>query len=221
MSPRTIGMDDRLYAYYRATSVREPAVLARLREQTAALGSQASMQIAPEQGQFLALLVELTGAVRLLEVGTFTGYSALACALALPPQGRLICCDVSEEWTAVARRYWAEAGVADRIELRLGPALDTLDALLAEGLGETFDMVFIDADKPNYDAYYEQALRLVRAGGLVALDNTLWSGRVADPEDTTPRTEAIRAVNAKLGRDDRVSLCQVPIGDGLTLARRR
>lgn len=225
MSPRTIGMDDRLYDYYRTTSVREPEILARLREETTALGSSSTMQVSPEQGQFLALLVELTGASRLLEVGTFTGYSALACALALPPEGRLLCCDVSEEWTAIARRYWAEAGVADRIDLRLGPALETLDALLADSGQDRsengFDMAFIDADKPNYDAYYERVLRLVRPGGLIALDNTLWSGRVADPDNDAPATQAIRDLNAKIGRDDRVSMCQVPIGDGLTLARRR
>jgi len=192
----------------------------RLREETASM-EQANMQIGPEQGQFMALLVELIGARSVLEVGTFTGYSALAMAVALPENGALVACDVSEEWTAIGRRYWEEAGVAHKIELRLAPALETLDALLAEGRAGTFDFAFIDADKEGYDAYYERALELVRLGGLIALDNTLWEGKVADPAATDVDTEAIRAINAKLALDERVTLSLIPVGDGLTLARKR
>ena len=192
----------------------------RLREETASM-EQANMQIGPEQGQFMALLVELIGARSVLEVGTFTGYSALAMAVALPENGALVACDVSEEWTAIGRRYWEEAGVGHKIELRLAPALETLDALLAEGRAGTFDFAFIDADKEGYDAYYERALELVRLGGLIALDNTLWEGKVADPAATDVDTEAIRAINAKLVLDERVTLSLIPVGDGLTLARKR
>jgi len=192
----------------------------RLREETASM-EQANMQIGPEQGQFMALLVELIGARSVLEVGTFTGYSALAMAAALPENGALVACDVSEEWTAIGRRYWEEAGVAHKIELRLAPALETLDALLAEGRAGTFDFAFIDADKEGYDAYYERALELVRLGGLIALDNTLWEGKVVDPAATDVDTEAIRAINAKLALDERVTLSLIPVGDGLTLARKR
>ena len=179
------------------------------------------MQIGPDQGQFMALLVELMGARNTLEVGTFTGYSALAMALALPNDGRLVACDVSEEWTAIGRPYWEEAGVADKIDLRLAPALETLDALLAEGLAGTFDFAFIDADKEGYEAYFERALELIRPGGLIALDNTLWEGKVLDPQVTDVNTEAIRRINTKLARDERVTLSLLPIGDGLTLARKR
>ena len=192
----------------------------RLREETASM-EQANMQIGPEQGQFMALLIELIGARSVLEVGTFTGYSALAMAVALPENGALVACDVSEEWTAIGRRYWEEAGVAHKIELRLAPALETLDALLAEGRAGTFDFAFIDADKEGYDAYYERALELVRLGGLIALDNTLWEGKVVDPAATDVDTEAIRAINAKLALDERVTLSLIPVGDGLTLARKR
>lgn len=192
----------------------------RLREETASM-EQANMQIGPEQGQFMALLIELIGARSVLEVGTFTGYSALAMAVALPENGALVACDVSEEWTAIGRRYWEEAGVAHKIELRLAPALETLDALLAEGRAGTFDFAFIDADKEGYDAYYERALELVRLGGLIALDNTLWEGKVADPAATDVDTEAIRAINAKLALDERVTLSLITVGDGLTLARKR
>jgi caffeoyl-CoA O-methyltransferase len=179
------------------------------------------MQISPEQGQFMALLVELMGARKTLEVGTFTGYSALVVALALPADGRVVACDVSEEWTSVARRYWDEAGVAHKIDLRLGPAWKTLESLLDEGRRHDFDFAFIDADKVNYDAYYELALELVRPGGLIAVDNTLWHGKVIDPAVTDDDTEAIRRLNAKLESDERVTLSLVPIGDGLSLARRR
>jgi caffeoyl-CoA O-methyltransferase len=179
------------------------------------------MQIGPEQGQFMALLVELIGARRTLEVGTFTGYSALAVALALPPEGRVTACDVSEEYTRVARRYWAKAAVEHKIELKLGPALDTLGGLLAAGAAGSFDFAFIDADKNNYDGYYEQALQLLRPGGLIAIDNVLWGGDVVNPEKRDPDTTAIRALNEKLNADERVSISLLPIGDGLTLARKR
>jgi caffeoyl-CoA O-methyltransferase len=217
---RTITLTDGLYDYLLDVSLREPDVLRRLREETAKIPA-ANMQIAPEQGQFMALLVELMEARKAIEVGTFTGYSSLSVALALPPGGRLVTCDVNEEWTAVARRYWAEAGVADRIDLRLGPALETLDALIAEGEEGTFDFAFIDADKAEYDAYYERILTLLRPGGLVSVDNVLWSGRVLDTAKQDPDTRAIRAFNEKIHADPRVSLSLVPIGDGLTLARKR
>lgn len=219
MSNRTIEINDRIYDYLLTVSVREPPLLARLRAETAA-DSAGGMQVAPEQGQFMALLVELIGARRALEIGTYTGYSALCVAMALPEDGRLICCDTSEEWTAIARRYWAEAGVAGRIDLQLRPALETLDALLANGEDGRFDFAFIDADKENYQNYYERCLKLLRPGGLVAVDNTLWGGSVANPEKTDTETEAIRRFNARLHTDMRVSISLVPIGDGLTLARK-
>lgn len=220
MSARTIGLDDRLYGYLCTVSLREPEVLARLRAETRAL-PWAGMQISPEQGQLMALLIRLIGASRILEIGTFTGYSALAMALAMAEEGRIVACDVSAEWTAIARRYWADAGVAGRIELRLAPALTTLADLLAAGEAGRFDFAFIDADKENYRAYYEGCLRLVRPGGLIAIDNTLWAGRVANPACDDADTGAIRALNAFLHTDDRIDLSLVPIGDGLTLARRR
>jgi len=220
MTRRTISLDDALHGYLIEVSVREPDVMRRLRDETAGMG-EASMQIGPEQGQLMALLVELLGAERTIEVGTFTGYSALAVARALPDHGRLIACDVSEEWTAIGRRYWKEAGQDHKIELRLGPALDTLDQLLTEGCAGDVDFAFIDADKENYAAYYERCLALVRVGGLIAVDNTLWSGKVVDPAETDADTGAIRAFNRRLADDDRVSLSLVPIGDGLTLARKR
>lgn len=220
MSRTSLGLDDALHRYLISVSVREPEVLARLRAETAGLDN-AGMQIGPEQGAFMALLVELLGARRTLEVGVFTGYSALVVALALPADGRVTACDVNPEWTAIARRYWHQAGVADKIDLALGPALETLERLLAEGAGGAYDFAFIDADKENYDAYYERSLELVRPGGLIAIDNALWSGRVMDPESDDADTMAIRALNAKLHGDDRVSLSLVPVGDGLMLARRR
>ena len=220
MSRATLSLTDELYDYLQRMSLRESPILRRLREETAVL-ERAEMQIGPEQGQLMGLLVELTGAARALEIGTFTGYSALVVALALPPDGRLLTCDVSEEWTSIGRRYWEEAGVSHKIELRLGHAIRTLDRLLAEGRAETFDFAFIDADKENYDGYYERTLRLVRPGGLITIDNTLWEGKVADPDATDADTEALRALNAKLLADGRVTLSLLPIGDGLTLARRR
>jgi caffeoyl-CoA O-methyltransferase len=220
MTRRTIPLDDALYRYVLDVSVREPDVMRRLREETAGL-PKANMQIGPDQGQFMALLVELLGAERTIEIGTFTGYSALAVARALPDHGRLIACDVSEEWTAIARRYWKEAGQDHKIDLRLGPAIDMLDRLLADGLDGVFDFAFIDADKESYGAYFERCLALVRVGGLIAVDNTLWDGKVADDTVTDDDTEAIRAFNRGRADDDRVSLSLVPIGDGLTLARKR
>ena len=220
MSTRTIAIDDRLHAYLLAVSLREPPVLARLREETAKL-PQGGMQLSPEQGQMMAFLVEALGVRRALEVGVFTGYSSTRVALSLPPGGRLVACDVSEEWTGIARKYWREAGVEDRIELRIGPALRTLAELVKEGAAGTFDFAFIDADKENYVAYYEQCLALVRPGGLLAFDNVLWGGSVADPADRRETTVAIRALNAKLHADERVSITLVPIGDGLMLARKR
>lgn len=219
MSVATITMTEGLYGYLLGT-LREPAILKRLREETAKLPS-GQMQISPEQGQLMGLLVELLGVRRVLEVGTFTGYSSTAMALALPPDGRLVACDLSEEWTNVARRYWREAGVESKIDLRLGPARSTLDALIASGEGGSFDFAFIDADKSAYDAYYERSLELVRSGGLIAVDNALWSGAVADPSDQRENTNAIRALNAKISADPRVSCSLVPIGDGLFLARKR
>ncbi|MFO1205970.1 MAG: class I SAM-dependent methyltransferase [Burkholderiales bacterium] len=220
MTNRTFTLSDSLYDYFASVSLREADILRRLRDETATL-PRATMQIAPEQGQFLALLVQLTGARRCLEVGVFTGYSALCVAAALPADGSVVACDVSEEWTAVARRYWEEAGVAERIEIKLAPAVETLDRLLANGQSGTFDFAFIDADKPNYLNYFERSLRLVRQGGLIAVDNTLWYGRVADPTNHDEDTEAIRSFNRSLHADARIDLSLVPIGDGVTLARKR
>ena len=215
-----LGLSDELYGYILSASLREADVLRRLREETARM-PMAIMQIAPEQGQFMALVVELIGAKRTLEVGVFTGYSSLAVALALPDDGHITACDVSEEWTAVARRYWAEAGVAHKIDLRLAPAIETLDALLAEGQAGSYDFAFVDAEKTEYADYYERVLELLRQGGLVAVDNVLWNGAVADPANDEEDTNAIRAFNRKLHADDRVSLSLLPLADGLTLARKR
>jgi len=223
MSKRTIQVDDRLYDYIQENSLREDALLRRLREETAR-NPMSNMQISPEQGQFMALLAELVGAKNAIEIGTFTGYSAISVARVLKPGGKLICCDVSDEYTAVARRYWTEAGLADRIDLRLAPALQTLDELIAKGGAGTMDFAFIDADKENYDAYYERVLRLLRPGGLVTIDNVLWDGKVADPsvrDADDVDTAAIRALNKKLAKDERVALSLIPISDGLTLARKR
>jgi len=217
MANKTFNLNNQLYDYLLAVSLREPDILLQLREETAR-HPRARMQIAPEQGQFMALLVQLMGAKKVLELGVFTGYSSLAIALSLPTDGKIIACDISEEFTAVARRYWQTAGVADKIDLRIAPALETLEHLLAEGQAETFNFAFIDADKQNYDHYYEQVLQLVRPGGLIAIDNVLWSGQVADPTAQDEETIALRAFNQKLSGDERVKLSLVPIGDGLTLA---
>ena len=217
MQKKTIGLDRQLYEYLLSVSVREAEVLQKLREETANHPA-ARMQIAPEQGQFMALLVQLLGAKKTLDIGVFTGYSSLVVALALPGEGKVVACDIDEKSTAIARRYWQEAGVADKIDLYIAPAIETLDKFIDEGQAGTFDFAFIDADKRNYDNYYEQALKLIRPGGLIAVDNVLWSGRVADPQDEDKRTVAIRAFNQKLAQDRRVKISLVPIADGLTLA---
>lgn len=206
--------------YLRQIMQPEAPILARLRAETLNI-PMGMMQICPEQGAFMQMLVRLTGARRYLEVGTFTGYSALAVALALPPDGQAVCCDVSEEWTAVARRYWQEAGVAGRISLHLAPAVDTLDAMIAAGGSGSFDLTFVDADKVNYGAYYERSLTLLRANGLLLVDNMLWGGKVADAEDQSDGTRAIRELNARAARDSRVDASLVPIGDGLLVVRKR
>jgi predicted O-methyltransferase YrrM len=220
MTSKSIGLPDDVYDYVLAHGVREPAILARLREETAA-HPMAQMQIEPLQGAIFRLLVELLDARSYVEVGTFTGYSSLAVALAMPADGRLVCCDVSEEYTSVARRYWAEAGVADRVDLRIGPGIDSLDALLAEGRENTFDLAFIDADKKSYPDYYERCVRLVRPGGVVALDNVLWGGEIADMAKQDRDTLALRAVNALVRDDERVTEVMLPVADGMTLARKR
>lgn len=220
MANRTLSMNDEIADYLLKVTANEPEVLAKLREETSLLPT-AMMQIGPEQGAFMAWLVRALGVRRAIEIGTYTGYSALAMARALPPDGQLVCCDVSEEFTSIARRYWTAAGVADRIELHLRPAKQTIDALLADGHGGTFDFAFIDADKLGYDAYYEGCLGLLRAGGTIAIDNVLWSGRVADPSADDESTVALKALNAKIARDARVDACTIPLGDGITLARKR
>jgi predicted O-methyltransferase YrrM len=216
MANRTLNLTDDLLAYVRAHGVREHPALARLREDTAPM-EMAQMQIAPEQGAFMALLVQLTGARRILEIGTFTGYSSTAMALALPPDGRVTCLDVSEEWTARARQAWRDAGVDERIELRIGPAAESLGDLE----DDSFDLAFIDADKPSYDSYYEGCLRVVRSGGLILIDNVLQGGRVADHGEDHENVVAIRALNDKIAADERVDMTLLPIADGLTLARVR
>jgi len=220
MSRANEYLPEKLYDYMNSVSIREPAILRKLREETAS-HPMATMQIPAEHGQFLALLMQLTGARRTLEVGVFTGYSSLAVALALPDDGKILACDVSEEYTSVARRYWKEAGVDHMIDLRLKPALETLHELIAQRQHNRYDFAFIDADKANYEGYYECALELVRPGGLIAIDNVLWHGAVIDPEDNTADTLAIRAINKKLHGDSRVTISMLPISDGLTLACKR
>jgi caffeoyl-CoA O-methyltransferase len=212
MAGRAPFLPEKVARYLHEHSVREPLVLRELREATKAV-PMSGMQIGADQGQFLQLLVQAIGARRCLEIGTYTGYSALAVALALPKDGRIICCDISEEWTAVGKPFWKRAGVEKKIDLRIGPALDTLKTLKGP-----FDFVFIDADKPNYANYYEACLPLVRRGGIIAIDNTLWSGWVAEKDRSDADTEALRAFNDKLHRDDRVALSMLPLGDGVTLA---
>ena len=221
MSSTATKITDTLYEYLMREGIPESDAARALREETRSATQWHGMQISPEQGAFMHLLVRLLGARRALEVGTFTGYSALVVAEALPPDGLLVACDVSEEWTAVGRPFWERAGVAGRIDLRLQPAADTLDELIAEGDAGTFDLAFIDADKANYGTYYERCLTLVRTGGVVAVDNVLWGGRVADPRANDDDTNAIRALNAKIRGDRRVRATTVPIGDGLTLALKR
>jgi predicted O-methyltransferase YrrM len=220
MTRETITVDDQLYDYILDVSLREPPLLEELREETARMPAS-DCQISPEQGQFMAFLVKLIGARRTLEVGVFTGYSALWVAQALPEEGQIVACDISEAWTAVARRYWKEAGVDDKIELHLAPAAETLNRLIEEGQGDSFDFAFIDADKAGYDTYYEQCLTLLRPGGLIAIDNVLRDGRVIHERPPSEGTRAIQRLNRKLHTDPRIDLSLVPIADGLTLARKR
>ncbi len=221
MSSHTINLTDSLHEYLLRVGARESAVAKELRAETLRATRWHPMQISPEQGAFMQLLVRLIGAKRTLEVGTFTGYSALVVAEALPADGRVIACDVSEEWTSIGKPFWERAGVAGRIDLRLRPATETLDALIEEGRSGEFDFAFIDADKANYDAYYERCLRLVRVGGVIGIDNVLWGGRVVKRRANDEDTQAIRAVNEKVAADERVDVAMLPIGDGLTLAVKR
>ena len=220
MTRRTLALTDRLHDYLVSATLREHPAQARLRAATAAL-AEGGMQSAPEQAQLMGLLVELTGARRVLEIGCFTGYGTLAMALALPPDGRVLTLDLNPDWVELGRRAWREAGVEDRIEVRFGLAEDSLDRLIGAGEAGSFDLAFIDADKKSYDVYYERSLVLIRPGGLIMIDNVLWGGAVADPASRDRQTEALRALNAKLQADPRVTMALVPIGDGLMLARRR
>ena len=221
MSNQSIGLSDPLYQYLLANSVREPEILAKLRIETAA-HPLVDMQISPEQGQLMGLLVQLISAKKCLEIGVFTGYSSLVVALNLPADGQIIACDVSDEFTSQARKYWQEAGVSNKINLHIAPALETLDRLIYNGESGTFDFAFIDADKNNYAAYYDRCFQLVRQGGLILVDNVLWYGNVADPAmDKDPRTQAIKQINQQIYHDDRVQISLIPIGDGLTIARKK
>jgi predicted O-methyltransferase YrrM len=220
MANRSIELNESTYNYLLSVSLREPQILQELRRETATL-SNAVMQIAPEQGQFMSLLVKLLNVKKALEVGVFTGYSSLCVALALPKDGKLIACDVSDDYTSMARRYWEKAGVAEKIDLRIAPALDTLDKLIAMGESNSFDFAFIDADKSNYPHYYDRILQLLRPQGLILVDNVLWSGKVADTEVKDNRTQQIRNFNEKLYRDDRIDLSLLPIADGLTIAMKK
>jgi predicted O-methyltransferase YrrM len=220
MTKQTTGLEKTLADYIQSISLREPDILKQLREETAKL-SMARMQISPEQGQLMALLVQLMGAKKTLEIGVFIGYSALAVALALPVDGKVIACEISEEYTAIAKDFWGRAGVLEKIDLRIAPALETLEKLITEGEAGSFDLAFIDADKRNYENYYERVLTLLRPGGLILIDNVLWSGKVADPTITDKQTQAIREFNQKLHQDSRISLSLIAIADGLTLALKR
>lgn len=220
MSDITLNLTPELYEYLKNNSLHEPEVLQQLRAQTHKM-SMSQMQISPEQGQFMRLLIELLNAKKTLDIGVFTGYSSLSVALALPKDGKIIACDMNVEWTKIAKRFWELAGVSDKIELKLAPATETLQALIDNGESNTFDFAFIDADKANYPTYYEQSLILLRPGGLIAIDNVLWSGKVANPAITDRDTAIIRDLNAKIHQDSRVSMSLLPIGDGLTLARKK
>jgi predicted O-methyltransferase YrrM len=220
MSSTHLELSGEIWDYIRGMSLREPDILRRLREETAPL-PLARMQISPEQGQFMGLLMRLMEARMTIEVGVFTGYSSISVAMALPDDGKIIACDVSEEWTSIARRYWREAGVESKIDLRLRPALETLDALLAEGRAGAFDFAYIDADKSNYSNYYERCMKLVRPGGLIAIDNVLWHGDVINPAKQDEDTVEIRAFNERVSQDDRVWVSMLPISDGLTLAMKK
>ncbi len=220
MSDFTLNLTPKVYQYYQEVTLREPEALQKLREQTHKM-STSRMQISPEQGQFMRWLVELMQAKKTLDIGVYTGYSAVSVALGLPEEGRVIGCDANVEWTKIAKRFWEMAGVANKIDLRLGPATETLQTLLDNGEANTFDFAFIDADKKNYSNYYELCLKLLRAGGVIAIDNVLWSGKVADPNINDPNTIFIRELNTAILKDERVSLSMLPIGDGLTLVRKR
>lgn len=220
MSDVTLNLTPQVYEYLHKISLREPDVLKQLRDQTQKM-SMSQMQISPEQGQFMRLLMEMMGAKKTLDIGTFTGYSALSVALGLPENGKVIACDINGEWTKIARRFWEQAGVANKIDLQLAPAVETLQALIDSGESNTFDFAFIDADKLNYSRYYELSLQLVRPGGMIAVDNVLWDGKVADPAVHDDNTNAIRNLNQFILNDERVSISMLPIGDGLTLARKR
>lgn len=220
MTIKALNLDEKLYRYLLSVSFRETDLLQKLRVETRAL-PEFNMQITPEQGQFLGLLAKIVGAKKVLEVGVFTGYSSLSILMALPAEGRLVACDLSEEWTAMAERYWTLAGVRHQVDLRLGLALDTLNQLITDGESATFDMAFIDADKSHYRDYYEAALRLVRPGGLIVIDNLLWSGKVADPKVSDPDTLAIRDLNDRLHRDERIDYSLIPMADGIGIARVR
>lgn len=221
MSSRTIQITEPLSDYLARVGLRETKLLKALREETAAKFTGWRMQISPLQGQFMHMLALSLAPKRVVEVGTFTGYSALAVASALPEDATLVACDVSEEWTSLAKQYWEKAGVADRIDLRIGPAADTLDALVAEGWSNSVELAFIDADKENYDIYYEKLLRLLRPGGVILIDNVLWGGSIVDPSNVKPSTMALRALNEKIHADDRVDMVLIPIGDGVTMARKK
>ena len=224
MTTKTIELTDTLYHYLLDHSLREAPALAALREEThnnPICNNYIAMQIAPEQGQFMGLLAQLIGAKRTLEIGVFTGYSTLSVALALPVDGQIVACDISDEWTAIGQRYWQQAGVADKIDLRLAPAQDTLAALLTDNQAETFDFAFIDADKESYSAYYEQCLQLLRPGGLIVVDNVLWSGAVIDTDKQDADTQAIRSFNSRIHQDERVDISMLAVADGLTLIRKR
>lgn len=220
MSNKTFTLPDTLYDYLSSVSLRETALLHQLRAETARF-PYATMQIAPEEGQFLSFLVQLTKASKILEIGVFTGYSSLCMALAMPEYGKLIACDVNKEWTEIARKYWRKAGIDHKIDLRIAPALKTLDHLIASGEAGSFDFIFIDADKTNYISYYSRAIELARTGGVIAIDNVFWSGKVADLEQQDEDTKAIRSLNEQIYNDNRVFLSMIPIADGLTLALKR
>ncbi len=220
MSKNPLNHEAALYEYLVSVSVRESDALKQLREATRKM-EMAMMQISPDQGQFMAMLVQLVNAKTVIEVGTFTGYSTLCMAQALPEDGRVIACDISTEWTDIGKPFWKQAGVAEKIALRIGPALDTLDALISSGLEGHVDLVFIDADKVNYGEYYERAVRLVRRNGLIVVDNVFWGGAVIDEENNEESTTAIRMINRRISRDDRVDIAMVAVGDGLFLARKK
>ena len=220
MFKNTLGLPDLLHDYILDNSLKELPILAELRQETGH-HKQARMQISPDQGQLIALLLRLMSARRVLEIGVFTGYSSLTIALALPTDGVLVACDISEEYTAIAKRYWRLAGVQEKIDLRIAPALHTLDSLLESGQAETFDFAFVDADKANYSNYYDRALKLLRPGGLMAIDNVLWSGRIADPQSTDKIVQTMRIFNEKVAQDDRVQVSLLPLGDGITLALKK